>query len=421
MNFFARFKKIFLIISFLAVVCLLSYFIWRLFFKASPSVFIPNEETPVSTEGFPTIGSNTGPGVNFEGSTGLPINNEQAENIYDPISNNNLTGPSPIASGGMTETKIVNNDPSLNLKLTSNGQLQYYDRIEGKFYKLNSDGTKTTLNDKIFHSVKNVIWAPTSDKAVIEYPDGTKIVYNFTTNKQVTLPSNWENFSFSASGDQIVAKSIGLDESDSWLVLVNDDGSQATAIEKIGKQADNVHSSWSPNNQIVALYTEGVDFNRQEVYFVGLNGENFKSTVVEGRGLQSQWSTDGSQLLYSVYNSRDNYNPRLWIVDATSDTIGQNRTQLSLQTWANKCTFASPTDIYCAVPDELPKGSGLLPQTADQIQDSLYKIDLNTGSQKLIAIPDGYYNISQIAVPEEQDYLYFTDKYSGAIHQIKLR
>ncbi len=423
MNFFARFKKLFIVIGFFALVFIIGYFIWRLFFRAEPPA-PPSSgtETPGIIGGLPSVGPGTGtiiepggistlPGTG--GSTGL----SGGQNPGD----NSLFTPNEIAVGGLTETTVVNRNPSLNITLDNSGQLQYYDRTDGKFYKLNADGTKTTLSDRVFHSVQSVVWAPNSDKAVIEYPDGNKIVYNFSTQKQVTLPAHWEDFSFSADGNKLVSKSISYNTADSWLIVSNADGSQATGIEKIGNNYDKVYSNWSPGNQIAALYTEGVDFNRQEVYFVGLNGENFKSTIIEGRGFEPQWSSEGSRLLYSVYNSADNYNPRLWVVDATSDTIGQNRRQLNIQTWANKCTFASDTEVYCAVPEELPKGAGLLPQLADESKDLLYKIDLATGAQKLIAIPNGYYNISQIAVPETQDYLYFTDKYSGSVYQIKLR
>lgn len=421
MNFFARYKKFFLIITFFAVVFLCGYFIWNLFFKSSNIVALP-VETPGEINGLPSagIGENQG-GEEQTGPDGLPITVIPEKNISQGIGALDSTKPSQVAIGGLTKTDLVNESPSLDPTLNNSGQVQFYDKGEGKFYKLNPDGTKTSLSDKVFHSVKDVTWSPDANKAVLEYPDGTKTLYNFDTQKQVTLPSHWKDFSFSPESDKLISKSIGLDPDNRWLVISNDDGSKATALEEIGTQDKTVYPSWSPNNQIVAMYTEGVDFNRQEVFFVGLNGENFKSTIIEGRGFQSQWSETGDKLLYSVYNSDDNLNPRLWIVDASGDTISQNRTKLDLQTWADKCTFASDTEVYCAVPNNLEKGAGLYPQLADKTDDSLYKIDLKTGSQKLIAVPDGSYNISQIMVPDDQKYLYFTDKFSGSIYKVQLR
>ena len=169
------------------------------------------------------------------------------------------------------------------------------------------------------------------------------------------------------------------------------------------------------------MYTKGVDFDKQEVFFVGLNGENFKSAIVEGRGLETQWSPTGNTLLYSVYHSRDEYKPRLWIVNASGDSIGSGRQNLDINTWAEKCTFASNTEVYCAVPETLEAGAGLVPEVANQTKDDLYKIDLTTGAKTLIAVPNGAYNISEIIVPPSQDSLYFTDKSSEMIYQIKLR
>jgi hypothetical protein len=420
MNFFARFKKVFLIIGFLFLIIVAAYFIWTLFFKTAAPLTTTSPNATGTINGLPTAGSGNNTGTDQTGG-GLPITPGQNANPLPGSSAPNPNAPSDTAVGGLTKTEILNKTPSLDPILNTSGQVQYYDQSDGKFYKINSDGTKTLLSDHVFHSVQNITWAPDATKAILEYPDGTKILYNFDTQKQSTIPAHWKDFSFSPTSDKLISKSIGLDEENRWLVVSNDDGSKATALEPIGTQDSTVYPGWSPNNQIVALYTEGIDLDRQNVYFVGLNGENFKSTVIEGRGLQYQWSTTGDKILYSVYNTSDNMNPRLWIVDASSDTIGQNRGSLDIQTWASKCTFASNTEIYCAVPDNLPTGSGLYPELADETKDSLYKIDLATGSQKLIAVPDGSYNISQIMVGDSQDYLYFTDKFSGSIYKVNLK
>jgi hypothetical protein len=171
----------------------------------------------------------------------------------------------------------------------------------------------------------------------------------------------------------------------------------------------------------VATYTKGLDFDRQEVLFIGLNGENFKSTTVEGRGLTYEWSKTGDRLLYSVYNTASNMKPLLWIVDAQGDTINENRQSLGINTWADKCTFASNTEIYCAVPTNLENGSGLVRSLADDNSDELYKIDLATGVKELIATPDGSYNVNNIIVDDAQSKLTFSDKNTGLLYQIKLK
>ena len=193
----------------------------------------------------------------------------------------------------------------------SDGVLRYYNRSDGKFYRLDAQGNLVALSDTVFHKVQNVTWASNGEKAILEYPDGNKIVYDFNKQKQVTLPKHWQDFSFSPNGQQISAKSIAYDVENRHLIVANADGSKAKSLSPIGENADKVYPIWSPNNQAAAMYLGGVDFNRQEVFFVGLNDENFKSTIVNGRGFEPKWSTEGDRLLYSVYNSDNRMNPTL--------------------------------------------------------------------------------------------------------------
>lgn len=413
MNFFARFKKIFIIIIFLALIGLIGFLIYRTFFKTT--IINPMaSSTPGTINGLPNAGTGTNNLTESNGTGNLPgIDGNQTN------AENGTKGD--VALGGITNIKTVTDANTLNPTLNSNGGVQYYNKDDGRFYTLDKNGKAVLMSDKVFYDVDKVVWAPSKDKAILEYPDNNKILYNFSKEEQVSLPAHWTDFSFSPDSSQIVSKSIGVDPENRWLMVSNGDGSQAKALEIIGTKDKTVYPAWSPNNQIVATYTKGVDFNRQEIYFVGLNGENFKSTMIEGRGLQSQWSTQGDKLLYSVYNSNDNYLPRLWIVNAQGDTINTNRTDLDLATWSSKCTFASNTEVYCAVPENLETGAGLYPELADRTKDNLYKIDLTTGVKKLIAVPDGAYNISQIMVPENQDTLYFTDKKTEQIYSVKLK
>ena len=425
MEFFRKYKKIIIAIIFLAIICLLGYLIWQTFFKPNITVTTPPGDTGtvnigglnLSDDGSPNYSETTGDGsLNTDDNTG-GINNGNDNGDGVPTGNE----ASDLAIGGLTKTKTLTTDPVLAPIMTSNNQLRYYNNSDGKFYTLNDKGKLVTLSDKVFHQVQNVTWASDGDQAILEYPDGSKINYNFDTQKQVTLPKHWEDFSFSPTGNNISAKSMGDDVENRYLITANADGSKAASLSAIGNNANDVYPIWSPNNQVAALYTRGVDFNRQEVFFVGLNNENFKSTIINGRGFEPQWSDKGDALLYSVYSSDNNMNPSLWLVDAQGDNIGQDRTNLGLSTWASKCTFASNSEVYCAVPENLPEGSGLFPELADKTSDLLYKIDTNTGSKKLIAIPENASNISSIMVGSDQKVLYFTDKLTGQIYSVQLK
>jgi len=410
MEFWDRYKKIFLIIGFFILVALIGYFIYATFFK-SVVITPPAEEVATTTPGgLPTAGEGTGQIIETPGeATTLPVITPEEK-------------PSEIANGGLTAVKEINSLPTQAATLSTNGSdLQFYSKDTGQFYTTDKDGNLKKLSEKVFYDVQEVTWSPSKSEAILEYPDGSNIVYNFETEKQISLPKHWKDFDFSPDGKQIVMKSIGTNEDNRWLAIANDDGSKITPIEPLGDKDATVYPSWSPNKQSIAMFTEGSGFDEQEVYFVGLNNENFKSTTIEGRNFQPLWSTKGDKLLYSVASSKDDYMPSLWIVDAEGNNIGSNRRNINLETWANKCTFADNSTLYCAVPDSLQKGAGLFTQLADNTKDNLIKVDLTTGQKKMVAIPENIYNMSNLIVSQNGYYLYFTDKNSGALNQIKLK
>jgi hypothetical protein len=411
MNFFTKYQRIFIIIGFLLLVVALGYLLFLVFIKPS---LPPANNGPIATTTKPGklppsgLGGPTTPAATTTPG-GIPV-----------------SGAKPVATakaeGGVTQAPAINDNPTVSPTLAGNGAgVQYYNQGDGKFYRVDNNGKVTALSDQIFYDVSNVVWAPQKNKAIIEYPDNSKILYNFDTKKQVTLPSHWDEPIFSPNGSQIVMKSMNVDVENNYLAIANDDGSGAKSIEQIGANADTVYDSWSPNNQTIAMYTQGIDLDRQEVFFVGQNNENFKSTVVEGRGFEPLWSTTGDQLAYSVYSTSNNLKPELWSVAAQGDSIGANRHDLGIQTWASKCTFANDATMYCGVPQNLDAGAGLFPEMAQNTADNLYQINIQTGEKKLIAVPDGTYNMSNLSVTTDGSSLFFQDDNTKLIHKVKLK
>lgn len=413
MEFLSKYKKIFLVLGFLLITFLMGYAIYTMFFRpSSPLITGPDTKPSATTTGtgFPATETGAGQTISPDG----PIGGDR-EGLPSAEA-------SPIAKGGLTQTKELSASPGRGATLGENGSdLQYYDPKDGKFYRLNKDGEAVPLSDKIFHDVDSITWSPDKNTAILEYPDGANIIYDFAADKQTTLPKHWEDFDFSPTGDKIVMKSLGLDPDNRWLAVANKDGSNAQAIEPLGDNAASVYPSWSPNNQMVAMYAESTGFDRQEVYFVGMNEENFKSATIEGRGFEPLWSPQGNRLLYSTYSLDDNLKPNLWLVNAQGEAIGSDRKKLNIETWAHKCSFSDDQSLYCAVPDTLPEGVGLIPELGLTTKDKLYKIDIATGLKKLMAVPDGAYNMSNLIISDNGYYLYFTDEKTGKLHQINLK
>ncbi len=412
---FGKYKKIFLAIIFVLAVVLIGFSLYFVFFKSRQVPSPPQTQTPTSTPGLPHAEEGQGQ-ITEPGEGGKIPSNQEAQETEQEQKDQEEVPTKP--SGRVTQ---VSNSETLNpvLSLDENG-VQFYNKDDGKFYRVDKDGNMEILSDKVFNNVDNISWAPTKDKAVIEYPDGSNVVYNFNTQKQVTLPKHWEDFNFSSNGNHLVFKSIGRSPENRWLAISDDKGAKTKAIEEIGENADKVYPSWSPNNQMIAMYTQGIDFNRQEVYFIGKHDENFKSTTIPGRDFEPKWSKTGDHLLYSVYSKRNDLKPQLWTVNATPKNMGAGRKSLDVNTWAHKCTFSSNNEIYCGVPRNLPKASGLFKQKAKAASDDIYKINTKTGQKELLANLEGNFNMTNLNVTANKENLYFTDKNTNKIHQVDL-
>ncbi len=404
-------KRIIFAIIFIIICIGLGYLLYRVFFYKEPETYLPGE-TPISGEQL---------------GTELPIAGEIGEDFTDYETSEGLPSsgytPSPEFE---PEPEIVTkkiDTPVSNITIDQNkNTVNFYNESDGKFYRFKDDGTIVAMSDKVFYNVDNVTWAPTTNQAILEYPDGSNIYYNFDTNKQVTLPNYWEDFSFASQGDKIAAKSIALAPENRWLITSNPDGKNVTYVEHMGENANKVIVDWSPTRQFVAMSTTGEPLgdDRQEVLFVGQNGENFPSIIVEGYGLDTKWSPTGDKLLYNIYSEREDYKPELWITDVGIDNMGANRTALQINTWADKCTFTDSRFLYCAVPQTLPIGSGFAPAVADSIPDNIYKIDLKTGIKTYIPTGDNDYTVDSISVSPDQKTLYFTSKNQSGLLSINL-
>lgn len=417
----SKIQKTLLVIAFVVFIVLMAFLLYIVFFKPLTPAGPGNEGPAGANIGLPTAGTNLNIRFLPPGGGILPTLGNINANVNAPV----VTAtppPSETAKGGLTKTISLSPGTASNPTIGPDGKyITYYDRSKEKFYKVNADGKIEELSGKTFHQVENVMWSPSKTSAILEYPDGANIYYDFSLNKQVTLPSHWQEFSFSPEGDRLINKSIGLSQENRYLTISNPEGTNIKIISNLGQNQDNVIPSWSPNNQMVAMVVGDVDMDQKEIFFVGLNNENFKSTFVEGWGFQGKWAPKGDKLLYSVYSARTEDKPELWIVDATADSMGRNRKNLKLLTWADKCTFSSSQTAYCAVPNNLQEGAGLFPDELDNEIDSVYRVDIVSGTKTLVAQPDLNHTMENLNVSDDGKYLYYTSKQDGKLYRIQLK
>jgi sugar lactone lactonase YvrE len=399
-----------IVVAFIAVVIFMGYLIYTIFFRGD-----------------------TGPGPGQENINGeivnsgdFPISNE---NVNEPIvdtnvsTNTSLPVLSPIANGGNTIVNQIADGDIGGVKIVGNN-LRYYDKLTGKFYQISADGkTRTLLSEDFFPNADSVEWSPSGSRAIISFPDGTNIVYDFSNDSQITLPKEMDEVKFSATGEQLGFEYID-DYGTNFLGISSGDGTGIKQIELLGDEDNDVEINWSPTSQVVATFRKTSEGDGQKIYFIGQSGENFKLLNVPGRGFEGQWNEAGTQMVYSTYSATSDYNPELKIADVGGDNTGRNTINTGLKTWSNKCTIGGGA-VYCGVPIGLDSGSGLYPELADSIDDNIYRVDLKTGAKTKLATPknqdrDGY-SVDQIYLSPDERTLFFTDKLTGELYSLKLK
>jgi hypothetical protein len=364
---------------------------------------------------------NGSPDVIGDQRTGVLTGAQTVQNVnlgeIPTLPGNNLIPDAP-------RTTVVAEGVRLPITTTKNGgnAVRFYDPADGRFYSVLDDGTKVALSDTVFPNVDHVTWGNKSEKAVLGFPDGSQVIYDFAQDKQTTIPRYWQELQFSPNDDQIAAKSLGSNPTNRFLIIADSDGSDPHPIEEMGNNQDKVMVNWSPNNQTVAFSRTGeaLGANREQILLIGKNQENFKGLVVEGRGFTPTWSPDGSQLLYSVWNSDEGYRPSLWLSGASGDQVNANRRRMNIQTWADKCVWADGKTVICGVPKEMPTGAGLQRALFDVGPDTLLKLDLTSGQVTPLGDPGSNVVVRGIRVSGDGQSAFVTDGNSGQLIKMRL-
>lgn len=329
------------------------------------------------------------------------------------------------AAGITTEpqTILLNDSITREASMAADGQgARFYDPSDSKFYRVNTDGLITELSSETFPNVESVSWGNSSDQAIMTFPDGTNIYYNFTTNKQSTLPKHWEDFEFSSDDRSVVAKSEAVAPEARFLIITDPDGTDSRAIEPLAENGRKTFPTWTANGQIIAYATVGtaMGFDRQEIILIGQNHENYTGLLVEGRGFTPLWSPSGQTIVYSVWNLASDYKPELWVSGGAPGNLNENRRQIGIQTWADKCAWRDETTLFCGVPNEMPRGAGLEPSVFTDLVDSIVMIDLENGVTSNLGSPEGDVSVSDPIVTTDGQYFIFTDTNTGKLYRFRI-
>jgi Tol biopolymer transport system component len=407
-------QRILLIIAFIVFVVGIIVVTWFLFFQ------------PFFRPAPPPGNANVAPGELPNANVNRPTN----ANINGPVATGPATLPTPseVANGDLTLARRLSTKTAMKPTISPDGKgIVFYSDVDDRFVRLDpATGQLVDVVPQQFPDVKNITWSPNGQRAVLEFPDDRKVVYDFQKKQQYSLPNESQEFSFSKDSEKIAYEYVGSAPDESYLVTANANGTGSTAVAKLGEKSAQVQVAWSPSDEAVGLFRESVNATQQEIFLIGKNQENFKSITTEGSGFAGAWTPDGSKLLYTVFSEETNWNPELHLVYARGNQIGSGDTNLGLQTSLDKCAFnRAGTHAYCAVPDLMERGSGLYPEFSSNVKDTFYTINLTNGTITPLAQPvtDGFdrFTAGSPLLSADETSLYFVDQATQTILQIRLK
>ncbi|HNZ86077.1 MAG TPA: hypothetical protein PLD95_00755 [bacterium] len=406
-------KKIILILLFLAVSIGMAFLIYFTFFaRKQEPISSPIDTTP-SDVGFPDVGIGGPQIIDTGGETIITTKPEIMGTDEELVTN--------------SQEVVGKNIASINTYSAVNNGVVYYDNLNQSFFKVSGDGTISKLSDRKFYSVTNATFSPTKNQAILEYPDNTKVLYDFEREEFIArFPQETQDFAFSETGDKLSYKWMGDYEDQNYLVTSNSDASNFKFIRPIADQARNIKNIWSPNGEVMATFRKQYDLERQEIYFINEDDKNLRSLVVDGFNFDGMWNTQGDKLLYNVTSQRSDFKPTLWFANGQGDDLGYGKVSMGINTWINKCSFSQSNNdvVYCAVPDSMPRGAGLNPGLASGIPYSIYKINISTGNQQIIAQPmvnNNRISIDKIYTNQNDSQMYYIDSSTGYLYSIDLK
>lgn len=402
------YKKVFLLLGFIFTAAFFSWLIFRIFFGAPTT---PDQEN-INLVEFDENGIRR-PITNTSGGGLSGLRNNANTNTSLPDTNINRAEEEDTTKA--VEKLTVGSVRGFTLS-KNNLNATFYNSSDGKFYTIDSNGDTKAISEKVFYDVDNVEWSNDKNQAVIEYPDGSNIIYDFDTDKQTTIPIYWDEFDFSIDDNKIVTKSMDSNPDNNKLVIADIKTGNTKILENLGDAPGKFQINISPDNQIVAFFTENIGLDMQEIYPIGQNDERFNSFIIDGQNFQGKWSPTGDKILYSVYNPDEEYMPNLWIINKT----GTSKQRIIVDTWSEKCTFYNEDIVYCGVPQDLDAMMGLSPNLALAKNDLIYRIDLNLNRSQLIDTGDNIFNVKEIMVTANESEIYFTDRRTGRLFKINL-
>lgn len=337
------------------------------------------------------------PGVGAPEGPGEAVPEHPAERLFR-ITDFPVVGPAPTKDG----TKIL-----------------FYKKDGGNLYTANPDGTaRQKISSLTIVGLIDAVWSPGRDRAAVRYLDGSviKAFLHIGTSTVAALPTDITSIVWSPDGKSLA---YTRREGDSLALTISDAAAKNPRVVFRPLLPD-ASISWPDADHIVfATAPSGAaqgylfSYSRSTGAFQRIAGPSFGFMAVlpplVGKAVVSSTQEGGAGLTTKVLN--------------IFDPARRDETTLDIATLAEKCIFAAPQELWCAVPRSLD-GSAPLPDLwlsgEFSPSDRIVRIDLaKRAGEEMLNQND--LDASSLVFSKDNAYLFFINKKDGALWGLKLK
>ncbi len=312
-----------------------------------------------------------------------------------------FTTPGKIAAGKL---RAISDGPVISAIYNPAQDMVFFYDFSGQLWQSVNGEASTLIDQPLISNSAEVTWSKNLKNIVKSSANQSDINYtfsDFTKRMTASLKSNIKSLAFSPDSAKIVYQLADNQNINSLFTSTSDGKNQRALITSL-KLRDTV-LAWPKTNKI-SFTSKPSGLARGNLWNLDVRNLIFTKTLNGFFGLETLWSPDGNNLIYS-FTDQNGRNPKLAVLDSK----GSSKDLGNISTLVDKCVWLSDSiNIICAVPASWLE-SLVLPddyyKRTSLTTDDVWKINAKTEEKKLIA--SGLGDVTNILIGENENALFF--------------
>lgn len=294
-------------------------------------------------------------------------------------------------------------------------KVRFYKKDGGHLVVSDFSGTKEEISNLTLVGILDAQWSPAKDRALVSYLEGdiVKMFLHIGTSSVVNIGSDIRSASWSPTGKEFAY----TNEQNGKLQLIVGDSNGKNLKVIYQTPVLDAQVAWISANMF-AFQTAPSGLADGYIFLYARSNGSFRRVMGPTFGMESIWSPDGSRAIVSSTNGAGN-DPH-YVVLTSSGLKSPSTAGLLLM---EKCVWANSHVMYCAIPREIP-ADAVLPDSYLRgewtTRDRLVRLDLD-GKQASYVLNDSTFDMTNLLITKNEDYLFFINKPDGTLWRLKLK